>query len=281
MKFIMFTKHLQGLDVPDIIAALHSVGVEGADLCVRPGYPVNPENAKKALPAAAKQFEDAGLSIPLVTTPGDFLNPDQEETAGIYAAAGEAGVENIKLGYWHWQAPAPVARHPRASAHTDSENGYWAQVDAIRKQLDGFAKLSEHYGPRTCIHNHSGTSMGLNSCAVMNLVKGFDAQHVGVFADTGHLSIVGEPINMALDIVKSHLAVIAFKDLARSPGMRGGTVVRIGKGFVDWETAVNTLQAIGFSGPVSFHSEYSGEPIDTVIDLARIDVRFIRGLLEK
>ena len=69
----------------------------------------------------------------------------------------------------------------------------------------------------------------------MNLVKDFDPQHVGVFADTGHLSIVGEPINMALDIVKSHLAVMAFKDLARSPGMGGGRVVRMGKGFVDWK----------------------------------------------
>ena len=115
----------------------------------------------------------------------------------------------------------------------------------------------------------------------MNLVKGFNPQHVGVFADTGHLSIVGEPINMALDIVKSHLAVMAFKDLARSPGARGGSVVRMGKGFVDWKTAVDTLQTIGFSGPVSFHSEYSGEPVDTVIDLARVDVRFITRLLEK
>ena len=173
MKFIMFTKHLEGLEIPDIITALQSVGVNGADLCVRPGYPVNPENATEALPAAAKQFAAAGLSIPLVTTPGDFLDPGQEETRRVYAAAGEAGVENIKLGYWHWHA---------------EDGGYWAQVDFIRKQLDGFAKLSAQYGPRTCIHNHSGTSMGLNSCAVMNLVKGFDAQHVGVFADTGHLS---------------------------------------------------------------------------------------------
>ena len=201
MKFIMFTKHLEGLEIPEIITALQSVGVSGADLCVRPGYPVNPENATEALPAAAKQFADAGLSIPLVTTPGDFLDPTQEETRRVYAAAGEAGVEYIKLGYWHWHA---------------EDGGYWAQVDAIRKQLEGFAKLSEQYGPRTCIHNHSGTSMGLNSCAVMNLVKDFNPQHVGVFADTGHLSIVGEPINMALDIVRSHLALIAFKDLART-----------------------------------------------------------------
>ena len=266
MKFIMFTKHLEGLEIPEIITALQAVGVEGADLCVRPGYPVNPENAEKELPAASKQFAEAGLSIPLVTTPGDFLDPSKDETVRVYAAAGEAGVENIKLGYWHWHA---------------EDGGYWAQVNFIRSQLDGFAKLSAKYGPRTCIHNHSGTSMGLNSCAVMNLVKGFDPQHVGVFADTGHLSIVGEPINMALDIVRSHLAVIAFKDLARSPGMKGGKVVRMGKGFVDWETALDTLKTMEFSGPVSFHSEYGGEPVDSVIDLARVDVRFIRALMEK
>jgi hypothetical protein len=38
---------------------------------------------------------------------------------------------------------------------------------------------------------------------------------------------------------------------------------------------------MNFDGPVSFHSEYSGEPVDTVIDLARIDVRFINSLLGK
>ena len=36
---------------------------------------------------------------------------------------------------------------------------------------------------------------------------------------------------------------------------------------------------MNFDGPVTFHSEYSGEPMDTVIDLARSDVRYIRGLL--
>jgi hypothetical protein len=40
--WIMFTKHLEGWDLPQIIAGLKSAGVQGADLCVRPGYPVTP-----------------------------------------------------------------------------------------------------------------------------------------------------------------------------------------------------------------------------------------------
>jgi len=265
LKYIMFTKHLEGLDVTGIIKALQSVGVEGADLCVRPGYPVNPENVEKALPAAAKQFANEGLSIPLVTTPGDFVDPKMDYAEPLYAACQEAGVDHIKLGYWHW---------------SKESGGYWAAAERIRQLLEGFQELSRKYGVKTCIHNHSGASMGLNSCAAMNLVKGFDPQCIGVFADPGHLAIVGEPIAMALDIVKDYLAVLAFKDLMRAPGT-GVKVVRIGQGFVDWKSLLQTLSEMNFNGPVSFHSEYSGEPVDTVIDLARIDVRFINGLIEK
>jgi sugar phosphate isomerase/epimerase len=264
LKYIMFTKHLEGLDIPGVIKALQAVGVEGADLCVRPGYPVNPENVAKKLPEAAKQFANEGLSLPLVTTPGDFVDPKMADADPLYAACQAAGVEHIKLGYWHWSR----------------EEGYWQAVGKIRQLLEGFQELSQKYGVKTCIHNHSGTSMGLNSCAAMNLVKGFDPQYIGVFADPGHLSIVGEPIAMALNIVKDYLALLAFKDLMRAPGS-GTKVVRMGQGFVDWETLLRTLAEMNFNGPVSFHSEYSGEPINTVIDLARIDVRFINGLIEK
>ena len=265
MKYIMFTKHLESMGIDQIIEALLSVGVNGADLCVRPGYPVNPDNALRALPAAAKQFAQNNLSIPLVTAPGDFLDPIADETIRIYEACQEAGVENIKIGYWKW------------SACID----YWKEIDHLRGVLDQFQKLSKRTGVRTCIHNHSGTTMGLNASAVMTLVKEFDPSYVGVFADTGHLSIVGEPIDMALDIVKSHLAVISFKDLARRPGDRGGKVVHMGHGFVDWEATLQSLSRISFTGPISFHSEYGGEPVSTVIDLARIDVRFINRLRDK
>lgn len=270
MQFIMFTKHLEGMEIPKVIDALQSVGVSGADLCTRPGYPVTPDNAPKALPEAAKRFAAAGLSIPLITTPGDFITPDVAYAESLYAACGEAGVKHIKLGYWHFKPGAD----------------YWAELDVARKHLEGFQKLSAKHGVQTVVHNHSGLSMGLNSCAAMNLVKGFDPKHVGVFADPGHLSLCGEPIQMALSIVKSHLSVMSFKDLVRTEQVRNGQmtwrtkVVRLGHGFGDFPTLLKTLKEMNFKGPISFHSEYSGEPVDTVIDLARADVRYINGLLK-
>lgn len=271
LTYIMFTKHLEGLDVPGIIAALQSVGVQGADLCVRDGYPVNPDNIATVLPEAAKQFADAGLSIPLVTAPGDFNRPDIDYAEEYYAALGAAGVGHVKLGYWHWSP----------------DLHYWDQLDEIRRYMEGFQQLSEKHGVKTVVHNHSGKSMGLHSCAAMNVVGDCDPQHVGVFADPGHLSICGEPIEMALDIVREYLCVLAFKDLIRQRPLGGiqqgapsGGVMRLGQGFVDWPAVVATLERLDFKGPVSFHSEYSGEPVPTVIDLARIDVRFFNAQRE-
>ena len=154
---IMFTKHLEGLDLGAIITSLKSANVAGADLAVRHGCPVDPDNISTALPEAAKAFADEGLVIPLVTGPTDFNQPDIQYAERFYGACGEAGVGHIKLGYWHWKP----------------EKHYWNQLDEVRGHLDGFQKVSDKTWVKTVVHNHSGKSMGLNSCAAMNIVKGF------------------------------------------------------------------------------------------------------------
>ncbi len=268
MQFIMFTKHLEGKDIGGIIEALKSVGVEGADLCVRPNYPVTPENAPTELPKAAKAFADARLSIPLITTPGRYTDPNDPTVEPLFAACAEAGVKFIKLGYWLL-----------------GDEDYWTAVDKVRKDLEGFAQHARKSGVTAVFHTHSGPYMGLNASAVMHLVKGFDPDEVGVFLDAGHLALMGEPAKMALSIVKDHLQVMAFKDLSWQRVIRDGKpsltsrTMRLGEGLVDWEAWVTGLQAMKFDGPISFHSEYTGVPVETVIDLARTDVRYLRALL--
>jgi len=263
----MFTKHLEGWDLGQIIDGLKRGGVQGADLCVRPGYPVNPENAKTELPAAAKRFADEGLCIPLITTPGDLTDTSPEYTESLWDACAEAGVGLVKLGYWQME-----------------EDGYWATIDRCRKKLDGFAKLAEKTGVKAVVHNHSGSTMGLNSCSVMNIVKGFDPKLVGVFTDVGHLSIVGEPYPMALDIVKEYISCIAFKDLYRKQKPDGSWAIDmapLGQAFGNFPQVMKLLKDMELEIPISFHCEYHYMPPESVIDQLRIDVRFIKAIVDE
>lgn len=268
MHFIMFTKHLAGLDLAALIDGLCRVGVNGADLCVREGYPVAPSNIEKTLPLAAAEFAKANLAIPLVTGPTDLIHPNVDYAERLYAACGEANVKQIKLGYWRW--------HPGMD--------YWAEVDRAREVLDQFQELSAKTGVQTVVHTHSGNYLGLNASAAMTLVKGFDPQHIGLFLDPGHLAINGEPIDMALNIAKPYLAVVALKDFIREHVSKDGQRIwdkatrRLGWGIVDWPTTIATLTAMKFAGPISIHAEYE-EDAETVLDLTRTDVRFVRSLM--
>jgi len=268
--WIMFTKHLEGWDLGQIIAGLKRGRVEGADLCVRPGYPVTPQNAKTELPAAARRFADEGLCIPLITTPGDFTDASADYAEPLFEACAEAGVKLVKLGYWYME-----------------EGGYWATIDRCRQRLDGFAKLAEKTGVKPIVHNHSGGTMGLNSSSVMNIVKGFDPALVGVFTDVGHLSIVGEPYPMALDIVAEYLCAVAFKDLVKQKFMDGNKAVwridvwPLGMGFGDFPTVMRLLSDMSFDGPISFHCEYSRLPAESVIDQLSQDTRYIQSIVDE
>ena len=267
-KLIMFTKHLQGLDLDRVIAALKSVGVEGADLCVRPGYPVTPDNVLNRLPEAVRKFQNAGLCIPMITTPGEFVSSKDPSAEKIMAACQQAGVKLIKLGYWYMEP-----------------EGYWKTVDKLRLELAAFSSLAEKYQVKVMVHNHSGNTMGLNSCSVMNLVKGLDPKYVGVFTDPGHLSLVGEPLPMALDIVKDYISALAVKDLIKERTLQDGKrgrqlrVVPLGEGYVNWYALAEILLRMKFSGPVSIHSEYAELDVDGVIDQTRLDVRFFKKVV--
>lgn len=267
LKLIVFTKYLKGLDIERLIEVIKFVDGEGADLCVRPGYLVEPENCSENLPEIVKNFKDAGLSIPLITTPVDFVEPDSPITEKLFSTCGEIGIKLIKLGYWFMG------------------KDYWETVGKIRKIIEKFVKLSEKYNVKVLIHTHSGETMSINSASTMNLIKGFDPRYIGVFLDPGHLSLVGEPLPMALNIVGEYLSAVAVKDFVRERVISGGKrtwekrVVPLGEGFADWHTLIRLLLEMKFSGPVSIHSEYSEYDLETIIDQTRIDIRYFRKVI--
>ena len=59
MKLVMFSKMLKEKSVEELAELAQELGIDGYDLAVRTGYPVNPDNAATALPEAARRLAAA------------------------------------------------------------------------------------------------------------------------------------------------------------------------------------------------------------------------------
>jgi sugar phosphate isomerase/epimerase len=242
------------------------------DLCVRPGYAVNPDNASEQLPQAVKQMEHAGLTIPMVTGNFDLLLPDHPTAEPILAAMDRAGVRLIKLGYFHFDP---------------GTQDYWQEVDRIRSALDGWQTLARRYRVKICYHTHSHRCMGLNAAALAHLIQGFDPQHIGAYLDPGHMRAEGEEFRVGVAMVRPYLSIIGLKDFlltrveANGHGRAEAQVVPAGKGMVDWTAVFDTLYQSDFIGPLSVHCEYEVAGPQHFFDLLKAEVRFFKQYLEK
>jgi sugar phosphate isomerase/epimerase len=240
VRYVYFTKLLQGLDLSGVIAFLKGAGLDGADLAVRPGYPVTPANAAAELPAAAKRFRDEGLVIGLVTAPTDLTDSDGAAARNLFEASAKAGVAAVKIGYfpYHGQIDAELAE--------------------ARRRLAGFARLAARTGVRACYHTHSGAMLGNNGAGLRLLLADLDPHHVGAFVDTGHTAVNGGPIRMELDLVRPWLSLLAIKDMLWAKGKDGWHyhVVPAGDGIVRWVEVGRAVRDCKFNGTVSLHGEY-------------------------
>jgi sugar phosphate isomerase/epimerase len=261
MRCVYFTKSLQALDVPGVIAFLKDCGLEGADMAVRPGFPVAPDNVRDKLPDAARQFRDAGLTIALVSTSTTLNDPASAESIAIFEACARAGVPAVKIGYFRYQGK------------------FDADLATARQKLAGFAKLAERTGVRACYHTHSGAYVGNNAAGLRLLLQGADPHHVNAYLDTGHLAVNGGPIREEFDIAREWLGLVAIKDMAWEKAAQGWAshVVPAGKGIVKWNEVGQAVKACRYDGVISLHGEYETKGLDERKEWAKKEL----GLLEK
>lgn len=270
-KLILFSKMLKERDVPGLIALAGELGVDGYDLCVRPGYPINPDNAASKLVEAVKAFREAGLDIPMVTANFDFLFPDHPAAEPLLSAMNQADVRLIKLGYYSFD-PA--------------RQDYWIEVDRIRQGLTGWQKMGQRHNIRICYHTHCQRCMGLNAGTLAHLLRGFDPHYIGAYLDPCHLAVEGEEFAYAVAILKPYFSIIALKDVMihRTPvnghGSKTIQMVPAGEGLVDWTTVFSDLVRAQFAGPLSVHCEFK-VPANRFLDSARREVMFFRKRMQE
>jgi len=266
MRVIVFSKLLKPYTPEQLLAFAKAQKIDGFDLAVRDGYPVNPENIEQALVPFAKQAKAVGLSVPLVTLGGLALDPKAKSTEAAWAACGQAGVEAVKLGYWLW----------KPGEH------YWTKVKEIRAQLADYAVLAKKYGVKAVFHTHSDPYYGINASALMHLLDGLDPNHVAAYLDPAHLGLDGEPLDMALDMLRGRLGMVAVKNshVTKTPNgwMRG--FCRLPDGLVDWTKALRQIKASGFTGALSVHGEYDHrDSMEEALDFLIPDLAWLRQTL--
>jgi sugar phosphate isomerase/epimerase len=260
VRYVYFTKTLQPLGVPDLIAFCKEAGLDGVDLAVRPGYPVHPDNALAELPKAAKAFAGEGLAVGLVTAPTNLTDPDSAPARTLFEAGGKAGVAAVKVGYFPYKGKFDDA------------------LAEARTRLAGFAKLAAKTGVKACYHTHSGNYLGGNGAALRLLLHDLDPHHVGAFVDTGHVAVGGGPIRMELDTVRSWLSLVAIKDMAWSKTGADWQhrVVPAGEGIVRWPEVAQGLKECRFNGTVSLHGEYEARDLAERKQLAKQELTLLK-----
>jgi sugar phosphate isomerase/epimerase len=260
MRYVYFTKTLQTLDLPGLAAFFKEVGLDGADLAVRPGYPVTPDNAATELPKAAKLFKEDGLAIGLVTAPTNFTDPDAPPVRGLFEACGKAGVPAIKIGYFLYK------------------DKFDATLADGRKRMAGFSRLAEKTGVKACYHTHSGNMLGNNAAGLRLLLQDLDPHFVGAFLDTGHTAVNGGPIRMELDLVRPWLSLIAIKDMLweKQKDVWHYHVVPAGSGIVHWNEVGQGLKDSGFNGTISLHGEYETKDLGERKKKAEEELAFLK-----
>jgi len=270
MEFVLFSKHWKE-DVSAMIEKARYIGADGLDFTVRPGYVVNPDNVRTALPAAVRQLNAVGLSVPMITTDGDFVTPDFPSAEATAAAMQEAGVPIAKLGYFRYCA---------------GETPYWSTVDRIRRELERLEILARKYDIAFCYHTHSH-NFGSNAAALMDLLVGRDPRYIGAYIDTGHLYYCGEPFPMAVDVVGRYLRLVSLKDTgfkrenpasAELPEWRRA-IVPAGYGVVNWPEVFGALLAAGYDSTISCHCEFGAESPEEFTELQKREVAFLRARL--
>jgi sugar phosphate isomerase/epimerase len=263
MRYVYFTKSLQSLNIAGLIAFFKDAGLDGADLVVRAGHPVTPNNVRTKLPEAVKAFRDQGMIIGLATAPVTMTDPDDKNTRTLFEACAKTGVPAIKIGYFPYRGK------------------FAADLAEARGRMAGFAKLAAKTGVRACYHTHSGNFLGANGAALRLLLHELDPHHIGVFLDTGHTAINGGPIRLELDMVRSWLSLIAIKDMAWTKDKSGwhSRVVPVGEGIVHWKEVAQGLKECKFNGTISLHGEYEARNLAQRRELAKQELALLKKLL--
>ena len=240
-----FSKHLQFLDYEEAADACTAAGMNGADLTVRPGGHVLPENVERDLPLAVKAFRNAGLKIGMMVS--GITDPDDPLTEKVLRKASELGIKYYRLGNYSYDPGLSVVNN----------------LEKIKVKMSGLAHLNEKYKIHGAYQNHAGSNFGAPVWDLWEVIKDMDPEWTGCQYDVRHATVEGNrswPLGMKL--LKDHIRCMVIKDFTwgETDGNAREINMPIGEGVVDFEAYFKLVKALGIHGPITMHLEYEMFP---------------------
>lgn len=237
-----FSKHLQFLDYEGAADACVKAGMDGADLTVRPGGHVLPENVERDLPLAVKSFKNAGLKVEMMAS--GISNPEDPLTERVLRTASEQGIKYYRLDYYRYD-------HSKSMVNN---------LEWIKGQMAGLAKLNERYRIHGAYQNHAGSNFGAAVWDLWTVIKDMDPQWTGVQYDIRHATAEGNRAwPLGLRLLKDHIRCIVIKDFLWENQDKGAREINVpvGEGIVDFPAYFALLKELGIRDlPITIHLEY-------------------------
>lgn len=240
-EIYVFSKHLQFLDYEELADQVKELGFDGADLTVRPGGHVLPENVRTDLPKVIRSLRKRGLSTAMMTT--RITDPEDPQTAAILEVAAKEGIQFYRMGSWTYDY-----------GRTIEDN-----ISGFREKMRRLGELNEKFGIKGAYQNHSGTQFGAGVWDLHLMMEGMDPQWTGIQYDIKHATAEGgKSWPNALRLIHPYIHTLDIKDFLweQKAGKWQETYTPLGEGMVNFPAFFELLFDLGFEGPLSIHYEY-------------------------
>lgn len=262
-----FTKCLQFLNFDQIAEVLARLGFDGADITVRPGGQIEPENVLIELPKAIKTLEKAGITVPMmVTAVTDVSDP---VSVRLLEVAAGAGIKYYRMGWLAY----------------DFKKGIQQNLDGYKKTFDTLAKLNEKLGIHGGYQNHSGLHVGAPVWDLYDLVKDVNPKYLGVQYDIRHAQTEGGYCwLLGMKRVEPWIRSICIKDFVWGKDAKGAWKhqnVLLGEGMVNFDEFLKEYKGLNIEAPVSIHFEYDLGGAESGKKTTTMDPEKIYGMMKQ
>jgi len=260
LRISLFTKPWKSLSLPELAAHVKSMGMNGVELPVRPGFQVEPANVRTALPEAVKVMADHGLKI---------FSIGSDPLPEIIEACGSCGVGILRT-------------MPKIETHQT----YLEAEGAWRNLYSSLVPVLKDHGVRLGVQQHAGPFIS-SAAGILRLIENLPPEQVGAVWDPAHCSLAGERPEYAADILWKHLCMVNMKNAIwrRVTGPEAEEVKwdrywTSGKhGLTSWSEVARVLHTRGFKGIILHFAEYADH--DSVDRLTKQDMDYLCRTLGK